>query len=142
MEEEPRIGVLGGVLSFITSGAKLVFGVITFPFQLIVNIMSGLASLMRYPMRMRREDHEPLQRRLTHLEQEVGKLNKNLKPLQEIIPKHIDQPVPESASQKLSVLETELANTRKVCSILYLHSITVSIQNIIRFVSCKNVHDL
>ncbi|KAG0592682.1 hypothetical protein KC19_1G272500 [Ceratodon purpureus] len=108
-EVEPSIGVLGNVVGFITSGVKLVFGVITFPFQLIVNIWSSLATLFSFPMRMPSDDHEPLQRRLTHLEQEVGKL----KPLQEIIPKHIDQQPPADPTQKLSVLETELANTRK-----------------------------
>jgi anion-transporting ArsA/GET3 family ATPase len=98
---------------FITSGAKLIFGVITFPFQLIVNILSSLASLISFPMRMRSDEHEPLQRRLTHLEQEFGKLKPTLE-----TPKRVDQPVAD-ASQKLSLLETELANTRKVRSILH-----------------------
>lgn len=62
----------------------------------------------------RNDPHEPLQRRITILETEVAEL----KPLQELLPKHTD-PL-EDPGQKLASLESELANTRKVTYTLHL----------------------
>lgn len=123
---EPSSGILGGPMWYVRSGGALVFGVLTFPFQLIGNILSSLASLVSsllFPLRLRSDDHEPLQRRLTRLEEEVRKW----KPLQEILPKQIEQQPAAVGdhSQKLTVLETELANTRKVGVNLNLHLIMV-----------------
>lgn len=93
------------------------FGVVTFPLKLIGDMMSSLFSLLStlfFPLRLQSDAHEPLQRRLTRLEEEVGRW----KPLQDLIPKQLQAqhpaPVVGDHSQKLSVLETELANTRKV----------------------------
>lgn len=112
------MSVVGELLwCYIRSGGALVFGVITFPLQLVGNILSSLAGFVSglfFPLRMRSDAHEPLQRRLTRLEDEVQKW----KPLQDVIPKQLGhQPVVAAVgdhNQKLSVLETELANIRKV----------------------------
>jgi len=106
------MGVLGELFWYhIRSGGALVFGVVTFPLQLVGNILSGLAGVVSglfFPLRLRSDAHEPLQRRLTQLEDEVRKW----KPLQDVIPKQLGhQPVAVAVAaavgdhkQKLCVL--------------------------------------
>jgi len=107
---ESSSGVLVGLNWCISTVATLFFSAISIPYQFLVEILSILSSVVSLYSGFRSDPHEPLQRRISQLEDEVDKL----KPLQEILPKHTD-PVVDPA-QKLSVLETELANTRKVGS--------------------------
>lgn len=91
---------------------------ISFPFQLLMQIMSVLARMVfRTPTNT--DIHELLQRRLTQLEAEVEKL----KPVGETIPKHKEaaQLVAVDSSHKITSLETELANTKKVGSNPRMH---------------------
>ncbi|XP_073388667.1 phosphatidylinositol/phosphatidylcholine transfer protein SFH4 isoform X4 [Physcomitrium patens] len=103
-------GVAGGFVWYIHRGVKFTFGMISFPFQLLMQIMSVLARMVfRTPTNT--DIHELLQRRLTQLEAEVEKL----KPVGETIPKHKEaaQLVAVDSSHKITSLETELANTKK-----------------------------
>lgn len=111
---ESSSGVLGGLNRCISTVATLFFSVISIPYQLLVQILSILSSVVSLYSGFRSDPHEPLQRRISQLETEVDRL----KPFQEIFPKHTD-PVVDTA-QKLHTLETELANTRKVGSNLTL----------------------
>ncbi|XP_073388668.1 phosphatidylinositol/phosphatidylcholine transfer protein SFH11 isoform X5 [Physcomitrium patens] len=110
LDKDSTDGVAGGFVWYIHRGVKFTFGMISFPFQLLMQIMSVLARMVfRTPTNT--DIHELLQRRLTQLEAEVEKL----KPVGETIPKHKEaaQLVAVDSSHKITSLETELANTKK-----------------------------
>jgi len=104
---ESSSGVLGGLNWCISAVAKFFFSVISIPYQFLVQISSILSRVVSLYSGFRADPHEPLQRRISQLETEVDKL----RPLQGL-PKHSDPEL--DPDQKLSILETEVANTRKV----------------------------
>ena len=107
-----RIG--SGSKWLLSSGARLLFACIAFPYHVLSSIISLVG---RYAIghASPRNGDPNLQKRITKLEAEVGRLSVFRPPnAHESRTTSTDPSTPEDATRKISMLETELANTRKV----------------------------